>query len=133
MLKALLMMVSCLFQEIHPDDYKQPYAAIDVPMQEDRQKAVDTEVGMQEDTDCMTKMREKREHEANNKKIGVEACEWKFDIPIDDDTHGLMQQMNVAWRRISGSPLLPAGFDRKVSISKPLYKGDFTITILYLL
>lgn len=88
-------------------------------MQENRQETVENEVGMQEDTQCMAERREKGEHEENNQKIEIEACEWKFNSPAGADTEGLMKQMNVAWHRISGSPLLPAGFDRKVSISKP--------------
>lgn len=102
-------------------------------MQEDRQETVENEVGMQEDAECMAEMREKGEREENNQKIGIEACEWKFNNPVGADTQGLMQQMNVAWHRISGSPLLPAGFDRKVSISKPLYKGHLTMINIVLL
>lgn len=96
-------------------------------MSENRQKTVENEVGMQEDKECMREMREKGEHEENNQKIGIESCEWKFNKPAGADTHGLMQQMNVAWRRISGSPLLPAAYDR-VSISRLLYEGGLSIT-----
>lgn len=87
-------------------------------MQENQQEAVETEVGMREETKCMPEMRGMGEHEENNEEIGIlEACEWEFNSPIGADTQGLMQQMDVAWHRISGSPLLPASFDRKVSIS----------------
>lgn len=82
---------------------------------------------MQENNECMPKMREKGEQEENYQITGIEKCEWKFNKPLGGESQGLMRQMNVAWRRISGSPLLLAGIDRKVSTSKPQYERSFSI------
>ena len=108
-----------ILQEIPPGDYKQPYGTPDVPMREEKQETVEpqNEVGMQEETVWREKMREKGGYEENNPKMRVQALEQKHKNPDADGTRDLMQQMNVAWHRISGSPLLPACSDRKVSLA----------------
>ncbi|XP_063865202.1 polyamine-transporting ATPase 13A3-like isoform X3 [Scylla paramamosain] len=100
--------------EIPPSDYKQPYEATDNPKQE-RQETEESknEVGMQEDTEWRADMREKGGYEENNQKVRVETFEHKFKNPDADNNQSLMQQMSVAWRHISGSPLLPACSERK--------------------
>ena len=106
-------------QEVPLSDYKQPYEGADIPKQE-RQETEEhkNKVGIQEDTKWRAEMREKGENEENNQKVRVETFEHKFKNPDADNSQGLMEQMSVAWHRISGSPLLPACSERKVSISK---------------
>lgn len=120
------MIMIWFLQEIPPGDYKQPYGATGVSMEEERQGTVEpkNEVGLQEDTEWRAEMREKGGYEENNQKMRVETFEQKFKTPDADGTRDLMQQMNTAWHRISGSPLLPACSDRKVSMSTPLYRMD---------
>lgn len=104
-------------------DYRQPYEATYNPIQE-RQETEEPkiEVGMQEDTEWRAEMREKGGYEEHNQKGRVETFEHKFKNPDADSNQGLMQEMGVAWRRISGSPFLPACSQRKVSTRKQCTK-----------
>ncbi|MPC19642.1 putative cation-transporting ATPase 13A3 [Portunus trituberculatus] len=103
--------------EIPMSDYKQPYEATDNP-KEERQESEEAknEVGMQEDTEWRAEMREEGGYEENNQKVRIETFEHKFKNPDADNYQSLMQQMSVAWHRISGSPLLPACSERKVTV-----------------